>query len=387
MRNHSELSIHLPQTAGRLIVNALRFNYLKRRGLPGRPQALSMEITHKCVARCVMCNIWKIPDTVVDLDAGQWLDLLSRDLFSELIELDITGGEPFLKPDFHDLLPGICRLKKAGGLPKLASVIITTNGFLTKKVLPLVKKVLPVLKETGLGLVIVCAMDGIGQIHDTIRNYPRAWEKVDQTLTGLVELRKSASHLIIGLKTTILPVNVSELNRIEAYAQKRDLFTIISPLILTRGRYLNMDKTDGFSFSREDVKAMADFFSRGRTRWGFHSKALVDYFKTGIMKKPCTCGFNYFFIRSSGELFLCPLIDRSVGNITHSPVETVLNSATAVRLRKRIGSFPQCRGCTEPGLERYSLTFQGWSYLLSMLKTGGRRFTELHCHMGLDKYI
>ncbi|MBW2202628.1 MAG: hypothetical protein JRF52_00675 [Deltaproteobacteria bacterium] len=51
----------------RLLINGLRFQYLKWKGLPGSPQAISLEITHNCIAKCVMCNIWKIPREVKDL--------------------------------------------------------------------------------------------------------------------------------------------------------------------------------------------------------------------------------------------------------------------------------------------------------------------------------
>ena len=85
--------------ATRLLINGLRFQYFKRRGLPGRPQAISLEITHNCIAKCVMCNIWKIPREVNDLSMDHWIHLLSSDLLSDLKEQDITGGEPFLRDD------------------------------------------------------------------------------------------------------------------------------------------------------------------------------------------------------------------------------------------------------------------------------------------------
>jgi len=51
----------LLKLASRLFLNGLDFQYRKRSGNPGRIQAISLEITHHCVAKCIMCNIWKIP--------------------------------------------------------------------------------------------------------------------------------------------------------------------------------------------------------------------------------------------------------------------------------------------------------------------------------------
>jgi len=230
-------------------------------------------------------------------------------------------------------------------------------------------------------------MDGIGPVHDKIRNHKHAWDKVDQTIEGLVALRKTAPHLIIGLKTTVLPVNVGELAAIARYAFEKELFTIISPYIITSGRYLNSGTMGEFTFNQQAIREMVRFFSGIQNHWDYHSKNLIHYFKFGTVKKPCSCGFNYCFIRSSGDLFLCPLINRPVGNINRVPFEDLLNSASARRIRKNIGSFPQCRICTEPGLERYSLPFQGISYLWLLLKMGSRRFTDMHYQMGLDKYF
>jgi hypothetical protein len=132
---------------------------------------------------------------------------------------------------------------------------------------------------------------------------------------------------------------------------------------------------------------MIAFFSSDQFRWSFHADSLVDFYKTGTMKKPCSCGFNYLFIRSNGEVFLCPLIRESVGNITAYDISELFYSKTAGRIRKKIGKMPQCRECTEPGLERYSLPYEGFHYLKLLLKMGKTEFFQLHDHMGLDKYM
>lgn len=372
--------------ATRLLRNGVRFQYLKHAGKPGRPQALSLEITHECIARCIMCNIWKIPREVPNLPADQWIKLLSSDLFGDLRELDITGGEPFIKRDLPDLFAGICELKKTG-LKALKSIAVTTNGLLTEQVLTVTEKILPKLQNNNLDLVMVCAMDAVGNIHDKIRNFKNAWKKVDRTIKGLVRLREKHPNLIIGLKTTILPINISELERIAQYAASKGLFTIISPCIITEGRYLNPDRAEDLIFSREDIEKMIQFYSGDQFNWSYHADVLVQYLKTGTMKKPCSCGFNYFFVRSNGEMLLCPLIKESVGNITTTNVSDLFFSDPADEIRKKIGKLPQCHECTEPGLERYSLPFEGFHYLKLLLKLGRTEFIQLHQHMGLDKYV
>ena len=372
--------------AGRLFKNWLRFQYLRRRGKPGRIQAVSIEITHHCIAKCIMCNIWKIPREVPDLSIDDWMHFLSSDLFSDLRELDVTGGEPFLRRDLLDLITGICELKQ-GNLKNLQSIAVTTNGFLSRRVLEYTENMLQRLGDKHIDLVMVCAMDAIGEIHDKIRNYKDAWLKVNETIEGLKRLRGEFPNLIIGLKTTILPINVGELEDIAQYADSNGLFTIISPCIITEGRYLNPDLGNDLAFTGEDMRQMARFYKSQRFRWSFHGDSLIHYFETGTMRKPCSCGFNYFFVRSTGEVYLCPLINDALGNIKEISIEDLFFSQKASQIRRRIGRYAECRRCTEPGLERYALPYEGFTYLSLLLKMGRKQFLQLHHHMGLDKYV
>ena len=376
----------LLKLAFRLVKNGLRFRYLRFTGKPGKPLAVSLEVTHNCIAKCIMCNIWKIPGQVPNLPLTEQIRILSSDLLSDIVELDITGGEPFLRDDLPDLFSAISDLKK-NHTKSLQAVAVTSNGFLTSRILADAEKILPKLRDVGIDLIMVCAMDAVGELHERIRNYKNAWAKVDQTVQGLKALRNKFPNLIIGLKTTVLPLNVGELDKIADYADINGLFTIISPCIITKGRYLNPDLADALIFSPKNIEAMIQFFQGGSSRWSYHENRLVSYFQKGVIKKPCTCGFNYFFVRSNGDMFLCPLLDESVGNVRKVPLEKLFSSEKASRMRRRIGRFPQCRQCTEPGLERYALPYEGFTYLHLLLKMGRKRFLQLHCHLGLDKYF
>jgi MoaA/NifB/PqqE/SkfB family radical SAM enzyme len=371
---------------GRLIGNGVRFRYLRATGRPGKITTVSLEITHDCIARCIMCNIWKIPRDVASLSVDQWLRFLASPLFSNLRELDITGGEPYLVKDLPDLFAGIRDLKHKN-LKALRSIAITTNGILTRRVLAHTEAILQWLHTCNIELVVVCAVDAAGPLHDQIRRVEDAWSKVHATIQGLIKIRSKFPNLVLGLKTTILPANVDALDEIADYAAANDLFTIISPCIITQGRYLNPEKAADMAFSGQQIQKMIRFYQNGRSSWRFHNEQMIRFLQTGTVRKPCTCGFNYFFIRYDGTLLLCPLVDIPIGNITESNLEELLSSPKARRVRRRIGRFPDCSRCTEPGLERFSLHFEGWTYLKVLQKMKPEAFFEMHRHMGLDKYL
>jgi MoaA/NifB/PqqE/SkfB family radical SAM enzyme len=332
-----------------------------------------------------MCNIWRSQE-VEELSAEQWINLLSAPFFSELRELDITGGEPFLRNDLLELIDGISSLRD-GSLRKIKSLAITTNGFLTNRILEWTEQILKKLSLKGIHLVMALAMDGIGEVHDRIRNYKDAWKKVNDTIQGLKHLRGKTENLVIGLKTTVLPLNIDQLERIGVYAEENELFTIISPCIITANRYRNIDRRVDLAFSENDLEKMIRFYKSKHFQWDFHRSHLVDYLETGVMKKPCSAGFNYFFIRSNGDVYPCPLIKVKLGNVRETDIEDLFQTKDASSFRRRVGKHPECRTCTEPGLERYALPFEGFTYLSLMKKMGKREFLKLHYHMGLDKYF
>ena len=148
-----------------LVYRALRFQLLQATGRPGRLEAISLEVTHRCFCRCQMCNIWQIPKEVPDLPLSAWIDLLSSPELRQLREIDITGGEPFLRQDLEELLNWICQAK-AERFPQLKTLAITTNGVLFEQVVDVTTRLVGSLERQGIDLVLACGAGGIGPVHD-----------------------------------------------------------------------------------------------------------------------------------------------------------------------------------------------------------------------------
>jgi MoaA/NifB/PqqE/SkfB family radical SAM enzyme len=369
-----------------LAARARRYRRLQASGSPSGLQALSLEVTRRCVAKCLMCNIWKTDRSLPELSVPQWLEVLRSPAASDLRELDVTGGEPFLRDDTADLLLGVGALH-ATHLRALRSIAITTNGFLTRRVLEAVARAAGPLEEAGLGLVFACAMDAIGEAHDRIRGYPGGWDRLGATIAGLSALRDRHPGIVLGLKMTVTHHNVDQLGGVAAYAAAHGMFTIISPFILTPARYGNLDLEQGLAFTAEDLGALRRFYAGPALRWSYYARELEDFLRTGRMDKPCTAGFNYAFIRSTGDVYPCPLIEVSLGNVLEQPLEQLLATQAARQFRRRVGSLPECAACTEPGLERYALPFEGRRYLELSRRLEASEFRNLHEHLGLDKYL
>ena len=87
-----------------------------------KPIDAVVAVTYACNSKCVMCDIWKM-EAKKPLDADQYLKLPSS-----LKYLNISGGEPFLRPDIVDVVKN---MRKA--CPK-AQLIFSSNGLVPELV-------------------------------------------------------------------------------------------------------------------------------------------------------------------------------------------------------------------------------------------------------------
>jgi len=374
------------QRAWKQIRNGIRYRRLKSGGKPYRLEAISLEITHRCICKCSMCNIWKIPANVPDLDLSNWLALLSSPELRHLRELDLTGGEPFLRKDLGELLQLICDLQPTH-FPELRTLAITTNGILTGRVLEITRGIIGLLQDRGIDLVLACGMDAVGEIHDRIRNFPGAWENLQKTLDELYHLRTIHPNLVLGVKTTVVPQNAHILTQIAEYAERNNLFTIISPRIITPNRFGNTDMEIDLKFSSEELDAMIRFYENPGATWNGHREALLGYLKSGRIDKPCSAGYNTLFVRHNGDVFCCPVLPVTLGNIKERTLTELFRSTVADRFRKMVGDYSECSTCTEPGMERIAWPFEGFAFLKLMAGMGRIDSDKLVLQMGLDKYL
>ena len=95
-------------------------------GLNHAPISGTLELTPYCNLNCPMCYIHLDPVRAAGqgkhLTGAQWLEILRQAAEMGTFLVTVTGGEPFLHPDFWDIYEGIVRL---GILP-----VIYTNGCL-----------------------------------------------------------------------------------------------------------------------------------------------------------------------------------------------------------------------------------------------------------------
>jgi MoaA/NifB/PqqE/SkfB family radical SAM enzyme len=372
-------------------LNAVRFRYHRMTVTPFKPAVISLAFTNRCNSHCVMCNIWKSSRDIpgirgLELTGEEITNLLSDPLFADLVELDITGGEPHLRDDLADIVQAIIKLKN-NSIPGLRSLVVTSNGFLNQQVMANYRRILSSLSGKNIDLVSVSSLDGMGEAHDNIRGTPGAFKMVSETIRGLLALKKEYPHFITGIKTTIIPQNVDDLDDILAFALSNDMFHIISPALFTAARFRNMDAKDRLALGPAALKKVRDFYDREELGTSYFYAMARHFLASG--RKPWTCSamYNYAFIDYDGKVYPCEIIPEAIGNVKEQKFPDIWNGKVARQWRGKIGKLECCQTCHEPGAIRYSAFAGGLSYLKFLLNLGRERYLESLRGEGYIKYF
>jgi MoaA/NifB/PqqE/SkfB family radical SAM enzyme len=379
------------RTVIRLLTNAIRFRRARLKTAPLKPEVVSLALTIRCNSHCVMCNMWRqasktpgIADS--ELTREEIIELLSKPLFSGLVELDLTGGEPHLRDDLVDIVLNIAALKK-DRFPRLKSIVITSNGLLFERIITNYRAILGGIKDTGIDLVSVASLDGIGEVHDRIRGTKGAYRLAMQTLQGLSELKKEYSSYYVGVKTTVLPQNVDSLDSILEYARERGFFHIISPVFFTEARFRNSNKRESLELSPADRAKLLRFYRNDELDTSYFYTRIRDYLASGEKSWSCTAAYNYLFIDFDGMVYPCELLSESIGNVREKAIEDIWKSEVAKEWRDKIDRIEMCRACIEPGAVRYSACAEGLSYLGFLRDLGRKRYLDSLSAEGFIKYM
>ena len=171
-------------------------------------QNATIAVTNKCNSRCVMCNIWKSKISETELDTCDFIKLFSAPYFKSLVDISISGGEPFLRQDLKELVQGI-----RTQLPNLQHLWVNTNGLLPTRVCDFWNDIYGMTQNEYLCL----SLDGTKEIHNKIRGV----SAYNSAIKTLQMCRQKFPKLNVVLSATVSPINadISNLRHIKSIAE------------------------------------------------------------------------------------------------------------------------------------------------------------------------
>jgi MoaA/NifB/PqqE/SkfB family radical SAM enzyme len=181
--------------------NILEWRRLARQRTPIH---LILFVTDRCNARCGTCFYWQNLNRGCALELPQ-VEAIARS-FGEIVWLDISGGEPFLRKD----LPAVCHTFARQN--RVRFINIPTNGIQTDQIVSLVAEILA--GGDGFQLNIAVSLDGVGETHDRIRGVPGNYGKAVATLAELRRLRRDQPRLSVSVVTTLMAGNAEDVKQL-----------------------------------------------------------------------------------------------------------------------------------------------------------------------------
>lgn len=286
---------------------------------PIYPTEMQINITYSCNSHCQMCNIWKIKPKN-ELKYEEWEKILKDPIFKNIQKLIIAGGEPFLQPQIQELVKLFIK-----SMPKLFSITIVTNGFLTERIVFLTERLLKECSKNNIDLNISVSLDGLGKMHNIIRNTPNAFKNTSQTILRLKKIKdKSNLNFFVGVGGLITKINIKEIQEVEKWCKKIDVPFNYQIIGFHKTYVNNLDKKEEIDFTKKEkvplytlLKKLSLQYDLKKPRSFLRSYYWQDifnmYFKRKYRKSPCPFLIDAFVLDSFGDVYYC-LSEQKIGN-------------------------------------------------------------------------
>lgn len=185
------------------------FKLYRRFGWPEMlPLNLTLSPSPKCNSRCLTCNIWMKREDELTID--EW-DKVLASLGRAPYWFTISGGEPLMYPHVVELAQMAYQHCRPG------VINIPSNGILSS-IPDRVERIARACPESQ--LIINLSLDGVGAKHDHIRGVAGNFEKVEERLGQLLDLRRRLPNLTVGIHSVISTFSVGHLDELIAYADR-----------------------------------------------------------------------------------------------------------------------------------------------------------------------
>ena len=174
------------------------------------PLSGTFELSPECNFACRMCYIRKTRREILAHDRpmvtlAQWLEIARQAREQGLLYLLLTGGEPFLWPDFWKLYDALIHM---GFL-----ISINTNGSLIDE--EAIKR-LQALPPNRINITLYGASDAT---YERLCGAKGVFSRVDRAISGL-----KAAGVPVKLNCSLTPSNAGDLEAITRYAQEKDIY-------------------------------------------------------------------------------------------------------------------------------------------------------------------
>jgi len=314
---------------------------------PIQPTVLIFHCTFVCDARCEMCSNWKRGNRKEDMTLEQIERAFESPLWRKIEIANVSGGEPTTRNDLVD----VCRIM-LDRLPRLRKFGINTTGLTPHRAIPMVTTVAELCHERGVIFSTRVSIDGVGDMHNTVRQVKRGFDKAGQTIAAMRELQKRIPFNF-GISTTIFSMNLDDAENILAWARREDLDIVFNMVRFTDPMLGNADLAETCKPVGKEEERMRRFFM-DRVRMdplldgqNYIYMHYADMIANGYHRlAPCPFQTQGIMLNPNGDLFFCEN-SEVVGNVLDEDAEAIYFRETSQAHRQSIRD-DKCPTCLSP---------------------------------------
>ncbi len=278
------------------------------------PVYVILYLTSRCNFRCPMCfYLEEIEDPDKEEIALPELEKLARSL-GRLVQLSLTGGEPFLRDDIPEVVEIFARHNR------VRFVTIPTNGSLSDRIGRTVERLVTEFPDVNFRIPL--SLDGFPRDHDAIRG-SKSFEKIERTLDVLGSIRRRVDNLTVDVNTCYSALNQGKVDGfVDFVADRLDVDN--HTITYVRG---NADASTKIASRREYARLVDDLRQRQSPRetrpFSSLLRAVMDYQRDIILRTlqhdrmhvPCVAGRKMIVINEKADVLPCEILDRRLGSL------------------------------------------------------------------------
>ena len=315
--------------------------------LPIHPTVLFFNCTFVCDAECEMCGNWKRGNLKPNMTTGEIERVFSSPFWRRIENVHVSGGEPTTRNDLVE----ICRII-LDKLPHLRKLGLSTTGLTPERAIPMLTHIVKLCSERNVIFSTRVAIDGIGQMHDAVRQAPHGFERAGKTIRAMQALRRQY-RFNIGISTTIFSRNLASAETILNWARSEKLDIVFNMVRFTDPMLGNSDLSDACEPTGEEEEQMRKFFL-DRVRLdplldgqNYIYMHYADMIANGYHRlAPCPFQTQGLMLNPDGGLFFCENSDL-VGNVREEDPGDIYFRRSSQAHRARI-KRERCGTCLSP---------------------------------------
>jgi MoaA/NifB/PqqE/SkfB family radical SAM enzyme len=315
---------------------------------PIRPTVLIYNCTFVCDARCTMCNNWTRGNRKEDMTLAQIDQVFDHQFWGAIENLNISGGEPTTRNDLPEMVEMFQRR-----LPRLRKIGINTTGLTPQRAIPMLTRIARFCAEHELLFSARVSLDGIGDVHNQVRDVKRGFDKAVQTIEAMQKLAAELPNFQFGIASTIFATNLQDAENILAWSREKKLDVVFNMLRFTDNMLGNRNLEEKIGFREREEEFMRRFFlERVQEESVLSGQAFMylhyaDMIANGYIRTmPCPFKTQGLLLNPNGALFYCEN-SKELGNVLDEKAKDIYLKAENLAHR---ATFEEtiCKHCLSP---------------------------------------